>query len=95
MGLTEEQVETIIDAHPETVDGIKKERDTYKADALKLATVEEELSTLKAAGDDGYKAKYEAEKQAFDKYKNEQTAKETRETKEKAVRAYYESKYIK
>ena len=36
MGLTEEQVETIIDAHTETVDGIKKERDTYKADALKL-----------------------------------------------------------
>lgn len=95
MGLTEEQVETIIDAHTETVDGIKKERDTYKADALKLPTVEEELSTLKAAGDDGYKAKYEAEKQAFEKYKNEQTAKETRATKEKAVRAYYESKDIK
>lgn len=95
MGLTEEQVETIIDAHTETVDGIKKERDTYKADALKLPTVEEELSTLKAAGDDGYKAKYEAEKAAFENYKTQQTAKETRAAKEKAVRAYYESKDIK
>lgn len=95
MGLTEEQVDTIIDAHTETVDGIKRERDTYKTDALKLPEVEEELTQLKAAGDGGYKAKYEAEKAAFETYKNEQISKETRAAKEKAVRAYYESKDIK
>lgn len=95
MGLTEEQVDTIIDAHTETVEGIKKERDTYKADASELQGVKDELTALKAAGDDGYKAKYEAEKKAFDTYKSEQTAKETRAAKEKAVRAYYESKDIK
>jgi len=43
MGLTEEQVDTIIEGHRETVDSLKEERDKYKASAEKLAEVEEEL----------------------------------------------------
>ena len=84
MGLNEEQISTIIEAHTESTDGLKADRDKYKADAGKLATVQKELDDLKAAGDGGYKEKYESEKKAFEDYKQAQTEKETRQTKEKA-----------
>ena len=90
MGLTDEQVDTIIEAHTETVEGLK----AYKADAERLKDVEKELSDLKAKGDDGWKDKHDKLKQDFEDYKTAQTAKETRAAKEKAVRAYYESKKI-
>lgn len=90
MGLTDEQVDTIIEAHTETVDGLK----AYKTDAEKLKDVQKELDDLKAKGDDGWKDKHDKVKKEFDDYKNAQTAKETRAAKEKAVRAYYEGKNI-
>ena len=71
MGLTDEQVETIIEAHTETTDGLKNQLNQYKADAEKLPGVQKELDDLKAAGDGGYKAKYEAEKSAHDAYKQQ------------------------
>ena len=43
MGLTEEQVDTIIEGHRETVDSLKQERDDLKASADKLTSVEEQL----------------------------------------------------
>lgn len=76
MGLTDEQVDSVIEAHTETVDGLKK----YKADAEKLPDVQKKLDDLKAAGDDGYKKKYED-------LLAENTAKEKRRTKETALRA--------
>lgn len=94
MGLTEEQVDTIIEAHTETVEGLKADVSRYKSDAEKLPSVQKELDDLKAAGDGGFEAKYNAEKQAFADYKAEITAKETKAAKEKAVRAYFESKNI-
>jgi hypothetical protein len=92
LGLTDEQVDTIIEAHTETVDALKKERDGYKADAEKLPDVQKELDGLKAGGD--YKAKYEKEHKDFEDYKASVTAKETRAAKEAAVRAYLTSKNI-
>lgn len=86
MGLTDEQVDTIIEAHTDTVDGLKTDIEKYKGDAEKLPTVQRELDDLKAAGDGGYKEKYEKEKADFDKYKADQAAKETRAAKEKAYR---------
>lgn len=84
MGLTEEQVDTIIEAHTETVDGLKEDISKYKSNAEKLPTVQKELDDLKAAGDGGYKQKYEDEKKAFEDFKAAQTAKETKQAKEKA-----------
>jgi hypothetical protein len=52
------------------------------------------LDTLKANNADDYKTKYENAKKALDDYKTEQANKEARATKEKAVRAYLESKKI-
>ena len=86
MGLTEEQVDTIIEAHTETTDGLKKDIEKYKGDAEKLPTVQKELDDLKATGDGGYKEKYEKEHKAFEDFKTAQTAKETRLAKENAYR---------
>ena len=86
MGLTEEQVDTIIEAHSETVDGLKEDINKYKSNAEKLPAVQKELDDLKAAGDGGYKEKYEKEKKAFEDFKTAQTAKETRQAKETAYR---------
>ena len=94
MGLTDEQVDTIIEAHTDTVDGLKADVSKYKADAEKLPGVQKELDSLKAAGDGGYKEKYEKEHSDFEAFKSDITAKETKAAKEKAVRAYFESKNI-
>ena len=94
MGLTDEQVDTIIEAHTDTVDGLKADVTRYKADAEKLLGVQKQLDDLKAAGDGGYKEKYEKEHSAFEAFKTDITAKESKAAKEKAVRAYFESKNI-
>lgn len=94
MGLTDEQVDTIIEAHTDTVDGLKADVSKYKSDAEKLPDVQKQLDDLKAAGDGGYKEKYEKEHSDFEAYKSGITAKESKAAKEKAVRAYFESKNI-
>lgn len=87
MGLTEEQQDTIIEAHTDTVNGLKADVDRYKADAEKLPGVQKELDDLKGNGDDGYKEKYESEHKAFEDYKKTVDAEKTTAAKEKAVEA--------
>ena len=94
MGLTDEQVDTIIEAHTDTVDGLKAQVNTYKADAEKLSTVQKELDDLKAAGDDGWEQKAKDWEKKFTDLVAENKSKETRAAKEAAVKAYYESKGI-
>lgn len=81
-----ETVDKIIDGHVATVEALNEKINTYKADAEKLPGVQKELDDLKAAGDGGYKEKYEKEHKAFEDYKTAQTAKETRQAKETAYR---------
>lgn len=94
MGLTDEQVDSIVEMHTETVDGLKDKLKMAEEKATQLDGVQKELDALKAKGGDDYKAKYEAEKKAFADYKADQTAKETKAAKESAVRAYFEGKSI-
>lgn len=84
-GLTENQVDFVLEGHTETVDGLKEERDRYKADAEKLPGVQKELDDLKGKGDGGYKAKYDAEHKAFEDYKTSVAAEKTTAAKEKAL----------
>jgi hypothetical protein len=44
MGIEEEKIEQIIDAHTETVNALKEERDNFKADAEKLPNVQKQLN---------------------------------------------------
>ena len=87
MGIEEEKIDQIIEAHSETVDSLKADRDSYKEDAEKLKDVQKELDDLKAKGDDGWKEKHDALKAEFDQYKNDVQAKETKSAKEAAYRA--------
>ena len=90
MGISDEQIDTIIEAHAETVDALKEQITGYKADADKLAEVEKELAeankTIEANGKDSYKVKYDAVKEDFEKYKAEISAKETHGAKLAAYR---------
>ena len=90
MGIEDEKIDQIIEAHSETVDALKEQRDQYKADAEKLPEVQKQLDTanlqLESAGKDSWKVKYDALKEDFDQYKADQTAKETKTAKENAYR---------
>lgn len=103
MGLTDEQIESVIEAHAETVNGLKEKLETVennvetveklKADVEKY---KKELETAKQTIADGekYKEMYENEKGEYEKYKSDITAKETKAAKEKAVNKYFKSKGI-
>ena len=80
MGIEEDKIDQIIEAHAETVDGLKADVNKYKGDAEKLPSVQKELDEMKAAGD-GEKAK------GWEKKYNDLLAENTRAAKEKAFRA--------
>lgn len=83
MGLTEEQIEAIIQMNSESVDGLTEELRAMRKKAEKLEDVEKELDALRAKG--------ESERKAFEDYKKEQAARETQAAREKAARAYFEA----
>jgi len=94
LGIEDDKVDEIISAHTDTVNALKEQRDTYKADAEKLPAVQKELDDLKAAaeknGKDAYKVKYDALKEDFDKFKADLKEKEKHARKEDAYRALLE-----
>ena len=94
MGLTDEQVDTIIEAHTDTVDGLKEQVKTYKADAEKLPDVQKELDDLKAAGDGGWEEKAKDFEKKYNDLVAENKNKETKAAKESAAKAFFESKGI-
>ena len=94
MGLTDEQVDTIIEAHTDTVDGLKEQVKTYKADAEKLPSVQKELDDLKAAGDGGWEEKAKDFEKKYNDLVAENKNKETKAAKESAAKAFFESKGI-
>lgn len=105
MGIEDEKIDQIIEAHSSTVDGLKDQIDTLKTDAgsaeetkTKLADLQKQLdkanAALEAAKNNGLQGKYDALKKEFEDYKAGVTAKETKAAKEAAARAYYESKGI-
>lgn len=94
MGLTDEQVDSIIEMHSETVDGLKEQVKTYKADAEKLPNVQKELDDLKAAGDGGWEEKAKDFEKKYNDLVAENKNKETKAAKESAAKAFFESKGI-
>lgn len=92
MGIEEEKIEQIIEAHGETVDALKEERDNYKADADKLADVQKKLTkaeeTLakKGDGETVLKEDFDKLKDEYDKYKAGIDAERLHTAKETAFR---------
>lgn len=95
LGIEAEKIDEIIEAHTDTVNALKKERDEYKDSHEKLPDVQKELDELKEASDTSksYKKKYEDELAAkeklqndFDSYKAGVEEKETTAKKSDAYR---------
>lgn len=91
MGIEEAQVDQIIEMHTDTVNGLKEERDQFKADAEKLPAVQKELDELKEtvaknSEEDPYKVKYEAIKEEFEEYKQSVDDEKRKANKQSAYR---------
>ena len=99
MGLTDEQIESVIEMHTDTISGLKDKLESVensvetveklKADVEKYKSELDNAKKTIAEGEK-YKEMYEAEKREHDKYKSEVTAKETKA----AVREYFKGKGI-
>ena len=91
MGIEDEKIDEIIEAHTEVTDGLKRERDAYKEEADKLPEIQSQYDDLKKKvedsdnDDESYKEKYENEHQAFEDYK---ASIETEKVQTKKVEAY-------
>jgi len=93
MGIEEDKADQIIDAHTETVEGLKNEAAANKKAADKLKEVQKELDDLKAAGGD-WQGKYEKEKADHDKLKADVAAKESRAAKTAAFRGLLQEQKV-
>lgn len=78
LGLDEEKVSAIIEAHTETVDGLKAKI------TEKDGKIAESADALKAMKDAGWEQKYNDLTAQFEKYKSEQTEKDAKNAKETA-----------
>lgn len=96
MGLTEEQVNAIIEANEETITGLKAEIEKYKTASetaeKNLNKVQKELDGLKSEAEENegknpYKVKYDALKEEFKSYKDGINAKEVKTAKEEAYKS--------
>lgn len=87
-GLTDEQIEPVMELHLGVVDALKEDRDKYKADAEKLADTQKELEDLKKVteGADSYKERYEKEHKDFEDYKASIKAEQTKAAKADAFK---------
>lgn len=87
MGIDEEKIEQIVEAHAETVDALKNERNKYKDDAEKLNDMQKKYDDLKkqveTQGVNVYEEKYNTEHEAFKKYKAEVEAERVKAEKVK------------
>ena len=90
MSIDDEKIDQIIEAHLETLNSIKDERDSYKEDAEKMADLQKELKELKDNAKDEsknpWKAKFDELKDEYEQYKQNEAVKETKRTKENAYK---------
>lgn len=86
MGIEDEKIDQIIEAHAETVNALKDERDEFKDAAEKLPKAEAELEELKAKPGDGFKEKYETEHAEFEAFKEKAAKADSEREKRKLYR---------
>lgn len=69
LGLNDDQVQAVVDAHLEVVNPLKEERNTLKEQSGRIPELEKELEGLKNGED--FKAKWEKEHAEFEDYKKQ------------------------
>lgn len=89
MGIDEKQIDSIIEAHTETVDGLKADRDKYKEQAEKVPDLQKQLEEAKEAakGDGDWQKKYDEEHKAFEDFRQSVDAQKKAADKAKAYRS--------
>lgn len=94
MGLTEAQVEAIIDGHMETVEGLKEKIGTLEADLKEVPGLKAQLEAARQGGSEDWKGMHDKVKKAFDDYKAEVAGKEQAEKVRAAYRGLLEEAHI-
>lgn len=103
MGIEDDKIDQIIEAHTEVTDSLKADRDKYKEQAEKIQALQDEKDALQKDKDalqkekDGlqkkadeaetYKEKYNTEHKAFENYKTDISEKQTRAKKVDAYKS--------
>lgn len=91
-GLEAEAIDEIIQAHTETVEGLKEDRDKYKEDAEKYAKTKKELDDANEklknfSEEESYKEKYDTLKEEYDNLKSSVETERTKANKTAAYKA--------
>lgn len=97
LGIESEKIDEIIEAHSDTVDALKKQRDSFEEKAKELDTVMKERDSIKTeldelkekaekSGDGVYKQKFEDLEKEYNDYKSEQHKKEVTSKKTSAYK---------
>lgn len=94
MSIEDEKIDQIIEAHAESIEALKADRDEYKEKISSMEGIKEELEELKARNSENWEDKYNSIKEDFENYKNEISLKELKIQKEKAIRSYFDGKGI-
>lgn len=92
LGIEAEKIDEIINAHSETVEALKEERDSYKTKAEQADKIQKDLDAANKTiedlnKEDAYKVKYEALKEDFDEYKKGVETEKTNNSKKSAYKA--------
>jgi hypothetical protein len=95
MGIEDEKIDQIIEAHTEVTDALKNENEGLKKKAADYDTVKKELDVLKANPTDDWKEKHDKVKKEFDDYKNGIESEKTLASKKNAVKSIIEGAGIK
>lgn len=88
MGLTEEQIDSIIDAHTDSLEGLQSKVKSLETDAAQAKDLKKQLEDLKGGKD--WKAEHDKVKKELDDYRAEQQGKELFAKKRAAYRALLE-----
>lgn len=92
LGLEEDKIDLIMDAHNEVVKSLKEDKDKYKADSEKLADVQRQLDEAikKNSSDSDWKKKFDDLTREFEDYKTDQKTKADRAKKAETYKALLE-----
>ena len=92
MGLSEEQIDSIIDAHTDSLEGLQSKVKSLETDAAEAKDLKKQLEDLKGGKD--WKAEHDKVKKELDDYRAEQQGKELSAKKRAAYKALLEKEKI-
>lgn len=91
LGIEDDKVDQIIDAHSQTVNGLKEQIDVFKVDAEKLPQVQKELDDVRVqlsqSGESQYKEMYDQLKTEFESYRADVATQTLKANKTNAFRS--------